>query len=117
MLPILLPIGLIVLKSVGDSPASVCQGQAADLIGFVVTGGSLLVGVGLACSAEQLNREMLSASGWVGEAVVPAAMIFVVTGAAAVWRGDQAVGIAADVEGMLGNAPLGIWLPILRPLH
>jgi len=117
VLPILLPIGLIVLKSVGDVPSHPFgQGQAADLIGFVGQPVvALLVGVGLALLLPQhLNREMLSASGWVGEAVVPAAMIIVVTGCGGAF-GEviKQSGIATDVEGMLGNSPLGIWLPIL----
>jgi GntP family gluconate:H+ symporter len=117
VLPILVPIGLIVLKSVGDFPSHpLGQGPLADLIGFVGQPVvALLVGVGLALLLpRKLNRDMLSASGWVGEAVVPAAMIIVVTGCGGAF-GEviKQSGIAADVERLLGDANLGIWLPIL----
>lgn len=117
VLPILLPIGLIVLKSVGDFPSHPFgQGRLADFVGFIGQPVvALLIGVGLALLLpRKLNREMLSSSGWVGEAVVPAAMIIVVTGCGGAF-GEviKQSGIAKDVEGILGSANLGLWLPIL----
>ena len=117
LLPILLPIVLIVLKSIGDFPSRPFgQGQAAEVIAFVGQPiVALLIGVFLALFLpRKLDRDMLSAAGWVGEAVVPAAMIIVVTGCGGAFgKVIQQSGIAEDVKGMLGGVPLGIWLPIL----
>ncbi|NUQ64628.1 MAG: GntP family permease [Pirellulales bacterium] len=117
VLPILLPIVLIVLKSIGDFPSHPFgQGRPADVIGFVGQPVvALLIGVFLALLLpRKLNRDMLSAAGWVGEAVVPAAMIIVVTGCGGAFgKVIQQSGIAEDVKGILGGANLGLWLPIL----
>lgn len=117
VLPILLPLVLIVLKSIGDFPSHPFgDRRLADVIGFVGQPVvALLIGVFLALLLpRELNRDMLSASGWVGEAVVPAAMIIVVTGCGGAFgKVIQQSGMAEDVTRVLGTANLGLWLPIL----
>jgi len=83
ILPILVPIVLIVLKSLADLPDSpLGKGglpHLASFIGHPVV--ALLIGVFLAfLLPARLTREMLSTSGWVGEAVLAAATIIIITG-------------------------------------
>ncbi len=83
LIPILLPIVLIVLKSVSDlkdyHPFG--TGGVAQFVSFI---GSpvvaLLLGVIFAfLLPKKLTREMLSTTGWVGEGIVAASIIIVVT--------------------------------------
>jgi len=81
--PILFPIVLIVLKSVNDFPSHPFgQGNISVFIGFVGQPiVALLAGVFLAFFLpKKVTAEMLSASGWVGDAVAAAATIIVITG-------------------------------------
>jgi len=115
--PILLPIVLIVGKSVGDLPSHpLGVGGAARLVGFlgqpVV---ALLLGVLLAFLLPQrLTRQMVSPSGWVGEAVVTAATIIIITGCGGAFgKVLQNSGIQDGVAHHLGGRGLGIWLPFI----
>lgn len=118
LLPILVPILLIVLGSVGALPARPFgEGPAFSLIRFlgqpVV---ALLVGVGLALSLpRRLTEEMLAPSGWMGEAVVSAATIIIITGCGGAFGNVlQSSGIGDVIERMLGSdTSLGIWLPLV----
>ncbi|MEN6578660.1 MAG: GntP family permease [Phycisphaerales bacterium] len=83
VIPILLPIVLIVLKSVADLPTHpLGEARLAEFAGFVGQPVvALLLGVLLAfLLPKRLTRDMLSASGWVGEAVLAAATIIIITG-------------------------------------
>jgi len=118
VVPIFLPIVLIIARSIGDFPSHPFgQGNAAAVIGFlgqpVV---ALLVGVFFAfLLPKKLTTEMLSASGWVGQAVVAAATIIIITGCGGAFgKVLQNSGIADVVKGYLGeSAGLSIWLPFI----
>lgn len=113
--PIIVPIALIVLGSIGAMPGQPFgDGTFAATVGFlgqpVV---ALLCGVGLSLTLpKRLEPKLLGADGWIGDAVVSAATILVITGAGGAFgRVLQASGIA-DVLGQgLSSAGLGIWLP------
>jgi GntP family gluconate:H+ symporter len=82
LIPILLPIILIVLKSLSDLPSHPFrQGGAAGFISFIGQPVvALLLGVFFAfLLPKKLTREMLSTTGWVGEGIVAASIIIVVT--------------------------------------
>ncbi|HUS72268.1 MAG TPA: GntP family permease [Sedimentisphaerales bacterium] len=118
VIPILLPIVLIVLRSVGNlevQPFGV--GKAAVFISFIGQPVvALLVGVFFALMLpKKLTTEMLSASGWVGQAVVAAATIIIITGCGGAFgRVLQNSGISEVVKGYLGkSAGLSIWLPFI----
>ena len=116
--PILLPIVLIVARSIGDFPSHPFgQGNAAALISFVGQPVvALLVGVFFALLLpKKLTTEMLSASGWVGQAVVAAATIIIITGCGGAFgKVLQNSGISDAVGEYLGkNANLSIWLPFI----
>jgi GntP family gluconate:H+ symporter len=118
VIPILLPIVLIVLRSVGNLDAQPFgAGNAAVFISFVGQPVvALLVGVFFALLLpKKLTTEMLSTSGWVGQAVVAAATIIIITGCGGAFgKVLQNSGISDVVKGYLGkSAGLSIWLPFI----
>lgn len=117
LLPIVLPIGLIVLRSIAELPEKpLGTGPAVGLLGFlgqpVV---ALLIGVALATLLpKKLDRAMLSSSGWVGEAILAAATIIIITGAGGAFgKVLQNSGIAKIIGENLTGSPLGILLPFV----
>ena len=116
--PILLPIILIVLKSVGDLETQPFGDSIiADIIDFIGQPVvALLIGVFFAfLLPKKLTAEMLSASGWVGQAVIAAATIIIITGCGGAFgKVLENSGISEVVGGYLGqSADLSIWLPFI----
>lgn len=118
LVPILLPIVLIVLGSVNElGSVPFVDGSAGALIGFAGQPPvALLIGVlaSLPLPA-RLTRDKLSTSGWVGEAVVAAAGIILITGCGGAFgRVLQDSGIGGVIQDNLAGAKsLGIVLPVL----
>ena len=117
LVPIAVPILLIVLRSIAELPTKpLGTGGVVDLLGFlgqpVV---ALLIGVALALLLpKRLERDMLSTGGWVGQAVLDAAIIIVITGAGGAFgKVLQNSGIAKVIGDTLADANLGLWLPFL----
>ncbi|MGE5294361.1 MAG: GntP family permease [Solirubrobacterales bacterium] len=118
VVPILLPIVLIVLKSIADLPEHpLGKGGGAQLAGFVGQPVvALLIGVFLAfLLPAKRTTEMLSTTGWVGEAVLAAATIIIITGCGGafgqVLRGS---GIADLITTYVGDREgLSILLPFV----
>ena len=118
LIPILLPIVLIVLRSIAELPGKPFgEGQAVALLGFlgqpVV---ALLIGVFISfLLPKKFDLEMLSTTGWVGQSVVAAAIIIVITGAGGSFgRVLQNSGIADVIGlGLKGHESIGILLPIV----
>lgn len=123
-LPILVPIILIVAKSIlkfylGKD----AQGQAiepTDFIGqFVFFIGEPLIAliIGMFLSfllPKKFDRHMLSISGWVGQALVASASIILITGAGGVFGMIlRKSGMAEDLGTQLANINIGIWLPFI----
>jgi GntP family gluconate:H+ symporter len=116
IIPILLPIVLIVLKSIGDLKSHPFgAGNIAAIIDFIGQPVvALLIGVFFAfLLPRKLTTEMISASGWVGQAVLAAATIIIITGCGGAFgRVLQNSGISDVVAGYLDkSAGLSIWLP------
>ena len=116
--PILLPIILIVLKSVGDQEMQPFGDSIiADIIDFIGQPTvALLIGVFFSfLLPKKLTAEMLSASGWVGQAVIAAATIIIITGCGGAFgKVLENSGISEVVGGYLGqSAGLSIWLPFI----
>lgn len=117
-LPILIPLFLIVLKSVNDlGVGPFGEGVVSSLIGFagqpvvaLLTGAlfSLLL-------PARLTRTMLSTSGWVGEAITGSAGIILITGCGGAFgRTLQDAGIAEVVQkDFSGLQGLGLLLPVV----
>lgn len=117
--PILVPIVLILLRSVCLFPSHpLGEGWVASVIDFIGQPVvALLIGVFLAfLLPARLTREMLSASGWVGEAVLAAATILIITGCGGAFgKVLRESNIASVVSQLLGDraASWGLWLPFL----
>ncbi|MBN1803676.1 MAG: GntP family permease [Sedimentisphaerales bacterium] len=118
VIPILLPIILIVLKSVGDLKSRPFgDNNIADIVDFIGQPVvALLIGVFFAfLLPKKLTTDMLSASGWVGQAVVAAATIIIITGCGGAFgKVLQNSGISDVVQDYLSDiAGLSIWLPFI----
>jgi len=118
IVPILFPIVLIILRSVGAFPSHPFgEGTFAKVISFlgepVV---ALLLGVLLAfLLPKRLSLDMLSPSGWVGEGVLAAATIIIITGCGGAFgKVLQNSGIADVIAGLLGESTsLSLLLPFV----
>ncbi len=118
VIPILLPIILIVLRSVSELPAHPFgRANTAIFISFIGQPVvALLIGVFLAfLLPKKLTTEMLSTTGWLGEAVIAAAGIIIITGCGGafgkVLQNSQISDVIAE---NLGSASgLNIWLPFI----
>lgn len=115
-LPIVVPILLIVLKS---AVGGVVEGQSPVLASWVGFLGepviALMIGL-LLCLLlpAKLDRQMLSSSGWVGQAVRDAASILLITGAGGIFGTVlQRSGIAESMGSLLAAYDLGIFLPFV----
>jgi len=115
--PILVPIVLIVLKSVSAfwNP----EGWLLQLKNLVQFMGepviALLIGfVFCLLLPKKLEKSMFSAEGWVGKAMNSAAMIILVTGAGGIFgKMLQNSGVANELGYALTETNMGIWLPFL----
>lgn len=118
LLPIFVPIVLIILRSVNALPmAPFGSGDFSSFIDFfgqpVV---ALLIGVFLSfLLPEKLTREMISPKGWVGEAVIAAASIIIITGCGGAFgQVLQDSGIGDIIKNNLAGAvSLSILLPVI----
>ena len=115
-IPILVPILLIVMKSVLNPERTGWRNPLIELIQFIGEPViALLIGVFLCLLLpEKLNKDMLSSAGWVGKAVKDAASIVLITGAGGIFGAIlQNSGIADVLGHTLTDYNLGIFLPFL----
>lgn len=121
-IPILVPILLIVLKSVLSSLYGYKQDNYdtfPDFIKLIFFLGepfiALIIGGFLSLTLpKKLNRDMFSTSGWIGKALVAASSILLITGAGGIFgQVLRDSGIAVTLGETLANANSSIWLPFL----
>ena len=118
LLPIFIPIFLIIFRSINGLPsAPFGSGNFSSFINFfgqpVV---ALMIGVLLSfLLPKKLTREMISPKGWVGEAVITAATIIIITGCGGAFgQVLQNSGIGDVIKNNLSGAgSLSILLPII----
>lgn len=116
-LPIIIPIILIVAKSLIDF--SIPEGERSNLIEFIRFIGTpviaLLIGMLISFTLpKKFDKEMLSTSGWFGKALGTASNILLITGAGGIFgKILQNSDIANSITDLLSGANLGIWLPFL----
>ena len=117
VLPILIPIILIVLRSVAEYPTHPFgNGQTKSIISFFGNPlTALFIGVFISfLLPEKFNKKMLSTSGWVGDALKTAAIIILITGAGGAFG---KVLQNSDIASLLGEhireTGFGLWLPFL----
>jgi GntP family gluconate:H+ symporter len=114
-LPIIIPILLIVMRSVITSQVQ----SPNDTLRFILFLGepviALLIGVLLSLTLpEKLEKSMLSTTGWVGNALKDAATILLITGAGGIFgKILQNSGIADLLGSTLADIHISIWLPFL----
>jgi GntP family gluconate:H+ symporter len=115
--PIVVPIILIVIKSVSDFPTHpLGEGNFKNIVGFIGEPVvALLIGVLLAFRLpKKFDRHMLSTTGWVGESLLSAAIIIMITGAGGAFGMVLRNSPIANVLGEhLSRAELGIFLPFI----
>jgi GntP family gluconate:H+ symporter len=115
-LPIVVPIALIVLKSAfGPAPSGPTHGLQT-LVGFLGEPViALLIGVFLSLLLPaRLERQMWSASGWVGKAIADSASILLITGAGGIFGTVlQRSGLADSLGEVLVEYQIGIFLPFV----
>jgi GntP family gluconate:H+ symporter len=115
-IPVIVPILLIVMKSIAQ-PYSESMNQmlfqAIAFLGDPVI--ALFIGTILSLLLpRQLKKEMLSTTGWVGQALKDAASILLITGAGGIFgKILQNSGIAQLLGDALADVNLSIWLPFL----
>lgn len=116
-LPILIPIILIVLRSFAEFPTHPFgDGQLKSFLGFIghpVV--ALFIGVFISFFLpEKFNKDMLSTSGWVGDALKSAAIIILITGAGGAFgKVLQNSNMATLLGDNLRDTGFGLWLPFL----
>jgi GntP family gluconate:H+ symporter len=118
IIPILLPILLIILRSINELPSSPFgQGLLSTFIGFIGQPViALLIGVVASfLLPEKLTKEMLSATGWLGEGVLAGASIIIITGCGGAFgRVLQDSGISVVIEENISEIKgLSILLPVI----
>ena len=119
-LPIIVPLLLIVLASIAAYPTHPFgEGTVASVLKFI---GSpviaLLLGAFMSfVLPEKFDRQLLSSTGWIGESLVTAAPIILITGAGSIFgKMLQNSGVADLVSNNLSSANLGLLLPFIMAL-
>jgi len=117
-LPILIPILLIVTRSVLNLSFSELesQGYLVQIIDFL--GNPVIaLAIGMLISftlPDKLDKKIFSSSGWVGKSLGDASTILLITGAGGIFGTIlQNSGIADTITGLLEDVNLGIWLPFI----
>ena len=115
--PVLIPLILIILASIANYPTKPFgDGGLTSAIQFI---GSpviaLLIGAFLSFTLpKKFDRKLLSSSGWIGESILLAAPVILITGAGAVFgKMLQNSGVGDLVTSNMSDANWGIFLPFL----
>lgn len=114
-LPVLIPIFLIILKSVFAAKGEL-DSLLLKIIAFIGEPViALLIGTFLSfLLPKKFDRELLSTTGWVGKALSDAASIILITGAGGIFgKILQNSGIADFLGTALSGVNLSLWLPFL----
>ena len=115
-LPVLVPIFLIILRSVSLTFEDRLPAGLFEIISFLGEPFmALLAGMFLALLLpKKLSKDMFSTTGWVGKALKDAASIILITGAGGIFgQMLQNSGIADVLGNALADVNLSIWLPFL----
>lgn len=116
-LPVVVPLVLIVFKSISDFPgAPFGEGVAASVLRFIGEPVVALI-IGMILSfflPKKFDRELLSTTGWVGKSLTSAAVIIMITAAGGSFGMILRNSGIADILGVsLAGANVGIWLPFI----
>jgi len=117
LLPVIIPLILIILASIANYPTKPFGEsgftKVIQFIGSPVI--SLLIGAILSFTLpKKFDRKLLSSSGWVGESILLAAPVILITGAGSVFgKMLQNSGVGDLVTSNMSDANWGIFLPFL----
>lgn len=116
-LPVVVPLVLIVFKSISDFPgAPFGEGVAASVLRFIGEPVVALI-IGMILSfflPKKFDHELLSTTGWVGKSLTSAAVIIMITAAGGSFGMILRNSGIADILGeSLAGANVGIWLPFI----
>jgi GntP family gluconate:H+ symporter len=117
IIPLVVPIVLILLRSVAQYPTEpLGSGQAIDIL--ILLGNpviALFIGALLSLSLpEKLEKSMLGSSGWIGEAIKEAAIIILITGAGGgLGKVLQNSDLGTVLSDIIQQAGIGIWVPFI----
>ncbi len=119
-LPIILPLLLIILASIASYPTHPFGENALSSV-LIFLGNpviALLLGTFMSFTLpEKFDRQLLSSTGWIGDSLITAAPVILITGAGGVFgKMLQNSGIADLVSTNLSTANLGLLLPFLMAL-
>ncbi len=116
-LPIIVPIVLIVLRSIANYPTlPLGESTLVEILQFL--GNPMIaLSIGMLLSfllPEKFDRAMLGTSGWVGEALKNAAIIILITGAGGAFgKMIQVSGINTIIESNVQQISIGLLLPFI----
>lgn len=114
--PVLVPIVLIIMKSLTEGLELLPEGNLYQFIQFIGDPViALMIGVFLAFTLpKNLTPKMLSSSGWMGKAIETSASVIMITGAGGIFGMIlQNSGIADVLGELLADIHLGIFLPFI----
>ncbi len=116
-LPIVIPIVLIILKSVRDLPSSpLGESVVTQIIGFIgLPVPALIIGMLISFTLpKKFSSKFLSPNGWVGKAMASGAVIILITGVGGAFGMVlQQSDLSNLLESSLSSLSIGIWLPYL----
>ncbi len=116
LMPVIVPLFLIVIKSFNDYLKIWEEGNVKTMIDFIGTPIiALIIGLLLAfLLPKKLEKVMLSTEGWVGKAMLDSASIIMITGAGGVFgKVLQNAGLGDAIGSILADYPIGILLPFI----
>lgn len=116
LLPIIVPLGLIVLKSFEEYLKFIPSAFLSEAVKFLGTPViALSIGFLLALLLpKKLEKSMVSSEGWIGKAIKDAAEILLITGAGGVFgKVLQNSGLGDLIGGGLAEYNLGLFLPFI----
>ena len=117
LMPILIPLSLIIIASIADYPTlPLGEGKFIQTLQFLGTPViALLIGAILSFTLpKKFDRKLLSSSGWIGESILLAAPVILITGAGSVFgKMLQNSGVGDLVTSSMSDANWGIFLPFL----
>jgi GntP family gluconate:H+ symporter len=117
LLPIFIPLALIIIASIAAYPSKpLGEGRVVEAIQFLGTPViALLIGAVLSFTLpKKFDRKLLASSGWIGESILLAAPVILITGAGAVFgKMLQNSGVGDLVTSSMSDANWGIFLPFL----
>ncbi|MFC5193479.1 GntP family permease [Algoriphagus aquatilis] len=117
LLPILIPLTLIIVASIANYPSKpLGEGGLIKLVQFLGTPVmALLIGALLSFTLpKKFDRKLLSSTGWIGDSILLAAPVILITGAGAVFgKMLQNSGVGDLVTSSMSDANWGIFLPFL----